>query len=77
MAGRQTEQLVKMANQIALNFAAWGHDARVAQKTGEHLLKFWTPAMNRQLLEHWRAGGEGLSPAVSLLLAGMAQETAS
>ena len=77
MAGRQTEQLVKMANQIALNFAAWGDEALVAQKTGEHLLKFWTPAMNRQLLEHWRAGGEDLSPVVSLVLAAMAQQAAS
>jgi len=77
MAGRQIEQLVKMANQIALNFAAWGDEALVAQKTGEHLLKFWTPAMNRQLLEHWRAGGEDLSPAVSRVLAGIAQHTAS
>ena len=77
MAGKQVAQLVKMANQIALNFGAWGDDALVAQKTGEHLQKFWTPAMHQQLLEHWRAGGQDLSPAVSLVMADMAQQTAA
>jgi len=61
MAPEQVKQLVKMANQIALNLAAWGDDAAVARKTCEHMEKFWTPAMCDQILEYWRAGGDGLS----------------
>ena len=64
MSPRQVEHLVKMANQIALNMAASGDEAEVARSTGEHILKFWTPAMCRQLVDYLRGGGEQLAPAV-------------
>jgi formate dehydrogenase subunit delta len=56
MAARQIEHLVKMANQIALNLGA-GHDGDAAAKTAEHISRFWTAAMRRQLIEYWRTGG--------------------
>ena len=71
MSAKQIDQLVKMANQIALNFAAWGNEQAVAGKTGEHIEKFWTRAMREQLLEFWRSGGEGLSPVMSSVLAAL------
>ena len=69
MSPRQIDHLVKMANQIALNMAAWGDDEAVAGKTGEHIEKFWTRAMRGQLLDFWRAGGEDLCPVVCAVLA--------
>jgi len=69
MAAKQIDNLVKMANQIALNMAAWGDEAAVANKVGEHIEKFWTRDMRAQLLDYWRANGEGLLPAVSCALA--------
>ena len=69
MSAGQIDQLVKMANQIARNLAAWGDEVEVAAKTGEHIEKFWTRAMRQQLMDFWHAGGEGLSPAVCRVLA--------
>jgi formate dehydrogenase subunit delta len=71
MAVGQINHLVKMANQIALNMAAWGDEEAVAAKTGEHIEKFWTRAMREQLLDFWRAKGEGLCPVVCSVLASM------
>lgn len=66
MAARQIEQLVKMANQIALNLGA-GHDHAAAAKTAQHISRFWTAAMRRQLIEYWRAGGT-VEPVVAASL---------
>ena len=71
MAAKQVDHLVKMANQIALNLAAWGDDDVVARKTGEHMKKFWTPAMLQQLIEFQRSAGHSLSPIVCRALASM------
>jgi hypothetical protein len=57
MAVKQIERLVKMAEQIALNLGA-GRDDAAAQRTAEHINRFWTPDMRRQLIEFWRGGGE-------------------
>ncbi len=63
-SSKQVAQLVRMANQIALNMSAWGSEADVARKTEEHITKFWTPDMRRRLQEYSEQGGEDLSPAV-------------
>jgi len=60
----RVQQLVKMANQIALNMAPWGDEEAVAGRTADHLRRFWTPAMRDQLQAYWRDGGADLSPAV-------------
>ncbi len=64
MAGKQIDHLVKMVNQIALNTGARLDAVESARRTGEHLRKFWTPAMRGQLVDYWRQGGEGLEPVV-------------
>lgn len=67
-----TEQLVRMANDIAEFFVAEpDHDAAVAG-VQNHLLKFWEPRMRRKLIEHWRAGGTGLSPLAARAVAAIA-----
>ncbi len=64
----QIDQLVKMANQIALNLESGAGLDAAARKTGDHILRFWTPAMRQRLAGHARAGGEGLSPVVVRML---------
>lgn len=68
MSIEQTEHLVKMANQIALNMGEHRDLEEAVQRTREHLEKFWTPDMRRKLSAYAAGGGTGLAPAVSLLL---------
>lgn len=55
-----TQDLVRMANQIAAFFAAYPEDEAVASTAG-HLKNFWEPRMRAEFLAHVAAGGEGLS----------------
>lgn len=67
MGAKQVRQLVKMADQIALNLGA-GHDPAAADRTAEHIRRFWTPAMTGQLVVFWREGGQ-VAPVVAAALA--------
>lgn len=69
MAARQIDHLIKMANQIAVNLGA-GHDEAAAARTAEHISRFWTPAMRRELIEYWRTGGL-VEPVVASSLAAL------
>ena len=69
MAARQIDSLVKMANQIALNLGA-GHDDAAAERTAQHISRFWTADMRRQLTAYWRAGG-AVEPVVAASLAAL------
>lgn len=68
MSAHQVQQLVKMANQIAMNLGGGRNEQQAAVETGEHITRFWTPAMRAQLLEYWRSGGEGIAPVVASFL---------
>jgi len=57
----EIDQLIKMANQIAANFA-FHEDG--AGRVADHLKRFWAPVMIRQLRDHADAGGAGLDTAV-------------
>ena len=67
MTTKQVDRLVSMANQIAMNLGA-GHDDSAAQRTADHICRFWTPAMRKQLVEFWRDGGD-VTPQVADCLA--------
>lgn len=58
-----------MADQIARNFAAIGHDNAVAA-TAEHIVKFWDPRMKAAILADDRAQ---LSPIVAGAVAMLAR----
>jgi formate dehydrogenase subunit delta len=49
------ERLTYMANQIARNLEARGHDAAVAE-TATHIIKFWDPRMKANMLGGDRSG---------------------
>ena len=65
MAAKQIDHLVTMANQIALNTGAHSDAADSTRRTADHIRKFWTPAMRKQLTEYWQSGGEELEPVVA------------
>jgi formate dehydrogenase subunit delta len=64
------DRLVTMANDIAAFFAAEPDTAVAAAGVANHLTRFWDPRMRRQIVEHYRAGGGGLSEVAA---AGVAQ----
>ena len=61
-------RLTVMANQIGAFFRLQGEEAAVAG-VENHLRKFWDPRMRGQILDHLRAGGEGLEPMVRTAIA--------
>lgn len=62
------ERLVYMANQIARNFEAIGHDA-AAKATADHIASFWDPRMKAQIFAH----RDGLSPTAGRAIALLAE----
>ena len=66
------ENLVKMANDIASFFQSEPDRNVAVYSIADHLKKFWDPRMRKQIIEHYRAGGVGLSElsrdAVKLLM---------
>jgi formate dehydrogenase subunit delta len=50
-----------MANQIADYFAAEPDPQEAIAGAASHLRRFWDPRMRRQIIEHYRAQGAGLS----------------
>jgi formate dehydrogenase subunit delta len=55
----ESENMVHMANQIAIFFASYPKDEAVAGVT-DHLQKFWEPRMRKQIIEYVADGGHGL-----------------
>lgn len=58
-----TDDLVRMANQIAVSFSPYPREEAVSE-TAAHIQAFWEPRMRRQLLDHGAAGGAGLHDIV-------------
>jgi len=63
-----SENLVKMANQISLFFEGQaGPDAPAG--VAEHLRKFWDPRMRTAIIAHAHAGGAGLRESAARAVA--------
>ena len=54
-------KLIHMANQIADNFRIQPEPVAIAA-IAEHIARYWTPRMRREILAHAAAGGAGLDP---------------
>jgi len=54
-------KLVKMVNQIAINLDSGDHDVAVAG-TVDHLSRFWSPEMKKQIIAHLDDRSTGLNP---------------
>ena len=57
------DDLTRMANQIAAFFSAYP-DAEAIEGVRDHLMKFWDPAMRRELIAIEATDGHGLHPLV-------------
>ena len=55
------EHLVSMANDIGNFFNAEPDKAEAAKSVASHLRRFWDPRMRREIIAHYRQGGEGLN----------------
>lgn len=66
MTAQGMEYLAKMANDIARNMAAAGDESVVARRVSDHLARFWSPDMRRQLVEHVQVDDSELLPAVRM-----------
>ncbi|WP_047539767.1 formate dehydrogenase subunit delta [Methylotenera versatilis] len=61
----QTEQLIKMANQVGDFFESYPDQVQAQQGIAEHLNRFWALAMRRQIAAHVKeANGVGLHAKV-------------
>lgn len=58
------ENLVRMANDIGSFFNAEPDKQEAARNIKLHIRRYWEPRMRAQILEHYRAGGEGLNATV-------------
>ncbi|MCR9175122.1 MAG: formate dehydrogenase subunit delta [Alphaproteobacteria bacterium] len=56
-----TNDIVRMANQIAEFFSAYPEDEALAGAS-QHIVDFWDPRMRAELEAHLAQGGAGLSP---------------
>jgi formate dehydrogenase subunit delta len=58
----KNEDMIRMANQIAAYFVAYG-DEEGTDGTADHIRSFWEPRMREQLFKYLAdTGGKGLSP---------------
>lgn len=70
------DKLVRMANHIAANFDGGSEDQAVAGVT-DHIQRFWSPIMRKQLIARWREQPAELSPRAALAIARIAEQNNS
>lgn len=68
------ERLVTMVNDIAVFFDVDSDREHAPQSIANHLRRFWDPRMRREIVRHYRDGGEGLSAAARSAVALIADE---
>ena len=72
MSANSSEHLVKMANQIVQNIPAATAEARI-ESAADHIDKFWSPLMKKQIAEYMSEGGEDLIPEATAALKKLAK----
>jgi len=70
-------KLVRMANQIAANFEGSSSEEQAVASVADHIRRFWSPLMRKQLIDHWRADQSDLSPRAAQAVAAVAAQTTS
>jgi formate dehydrogenase subunit delta len=55
------ENLVKMANQISAFYDSESPTQQAAaENVASHISRFWEQRMRKEIIAHWKTGGEGL-----------------
>ena len=65
-----------MANDIGAFFGADADRAVAARNVATHLKRFWDPRMRRQIVAHYREGGDGLHDVARSAVGLLEQEEA-
>jgi hypothetical protein len=66
-----------MANQIAANLDCGADEDQAVALVTDHLLRFWSPLMHRQIAERWQQRPEEFSPRASNAIAAIAERRAA
>jgi formate dehydrogenase subunit delta len=66
-ATHAVDKLIRMANQIAVAFAAQPRDEAITG-VADHIKAFWTPKMRRDIGVHLAEGGGRLEPLAKAAL---------
>lgn len=72
MSANSSEHLAKMANQIVMNISETSPEAKIAS-AANHIDKFWSPLMKKQIAEYMADDGEILSPEATAALKELAK----
>jgi formate dehydrogenase subunit delta len=67
------DKLVRMANQIAVNFDGGSDEVQAVEAVADHIRRFWTPAMREQIVDRWRERPAELSPRAAQAIAAIAK----
>ena len=59
----ESSDIIRMTNQIAGFFKAYGHDEAV-KEIATHINNFWDPRMRAHLFAYLARGGAGIDPLV-------------
>jgi len=68
------EHLVTMANDIAAFFHKAADQDEATHSVAGHLHRYWDPRMRKQIIEHERSGGAGMSELARNAVQLIAQE---
>jgi formate dehydrogenase subunit delta len=70
------DKLVRMANQIAANLDCGPNEAQAVAMVADHIRRFWSPLMRRQIIERWRQRPTEFSARASQAVAAIAEQQA-
>ena len=71
------DKLVRMANQIAVNFDGGSDEEQAVAGVADHIRRFWSPLMREQLIAHWRSRDGDLNPRASQAIETIAEHETS
>ena len=71
------DKLVRMANQIAANFDGGRDESLAVAGVTDHISRFWSPSMRKQLIARWRENPSDLSPRAAQAIASIAESMAT
>ena len=71
------EKLIRMANQIAVNFDFGPDKPKAVDGVADHLRRFWTPGMKAEIIAYQESGGSQLNEIAAQAVARLAEEQSS
>jgi hypothetical protein len=69
-----SNKLVRMANQIADNFDYGADRSKAVASVEDHLMRFWTTAMKRTIVEQSKGGDIGLNEIADKAVKALAEK---